>query len=106
MAKATDLEGRFDQAMKKGEKQDKGRVRVFSAKDHADLDKSMSGLESGLGKKRTTSDGYMPRRKISDYTGDASKSEGWKEVSKERSVSDRKPILKSIVRNIKKNRKE
>lgn len=35
MAKPTDLEGRFDAAMKKGEKQDKG--------------------------KRTTSDGYMPK---------------------------------------------
>ena len=35
MAKPTDLEGRFDKAMKKGEKQDKA--------------------------KRTTSDGYMPR---------------------------------------------
>jgi hypothetical protein len=41
-------------------------------------------------------------RKISDYTGDASKSEGWKQFGREHSVSERKPFLKSLVRQIKK----
>jgi hypothetical protein len=40
MAKPTDLEGRFAQAMKKGERQDKA-----------------------VAKKRSTSDGYMPNHK-------------------------------------------
>jgi hypothetical protein len=45
-------------------------------------------------------------RKVSDYTGSAENSKGWKEFSKEHSVSERKPMLKSLVRNIKKTRQK
>ncbi len=40
------------------------------------------------------------KRKLSDYTGSAEHSEGWKEFGRTHSVSDRKPMLKSLVRQI------
>ena len=70
MAKPTDLEGRFAQAMKKGEKQDRA-YRTFIKKGNYDTKKGFEQsrkhedhTKSGnpIPLKRTTSDGYMPRK--------------------------------------------
>ena len=74
---AKDLEQRFDAAMKKGESQDKEKRNFNKEAPLYGKGKKYEEAMSARPAKRSTSDGYMPRKK--DIVSDTDRAKGMKE---------------------------